>query len=455
MSDQTVNRRGFLKWAVAAGVGAAAVAGGVGAFLSTKQSPAGPAPVAPEPSGPSGTGPSGTAAKPTPVRERPKKTGRWGAIGDPINLTVGYQPYCSCNWDCSSNRVAALWKKQLPSGSNVEWFEALSGPLLNNNLVAGKNAFIYACDTPASRTYETSASTNITLQCYEYCDEKYLSGILGRKAGMWLDKPRTTPTGEPVPKTTMSPLLVRSDLVKSGEVTRVEDFEGRKIGLPMGSYSHRQGEIIRGVYGVNPVYLDQSIELHVAQLRAKHIDGIATWGPYPTWIEMQGLAQIMLSGPEMPCSCKTGTHFHHSGHVVGLEEIVNERPDVVKGWIQGEEDARQMLAEDYKAGGDRVKKLVFEDTPEVPWKSIDLVVEEFGPDGYPFYPTYKEHYKTMSDHWRAVGVLKGKKSEDMQFYTDNYAFNDSVKQIFDEVIEEREAAGQHSSGDAEIVTNFW
>ena len=43
----------------------------------------------------------------------------------------------------------------------------------------------------------------------------------------------------------------------------------------------------------------------------------------------------------------------------------------------------------------------------------------------------------------------------MQFYTDNYAFNDSVKQIFDEVIEEREAAGQHSSGDAEIVTNFW
>ena len=66
MSDQTVNRRGFLKWAVAAGVGAAAVAGGVGAFLSTKQSPAGPAPVAPEPSGPSGTGPSGTAAKPTP-----------------------------------------------------------------------------------------------------------------------------------------------------------------------------------------------------------------------------------------------------------------------------------------------------------------------------------------------------------------------------------------------------
>ncbi len=456
MSDagsQKVNRRGFIKWAIAAGVGAAAVAGGVGAYFSTQKQPApGPAPTAP---GPAPTGPSPTVTPPPATA--PKGGGRWGNIGSAINLTVGYQPYCSCNWDASSNRQAQLWKKYLPSGSKVDWFEALSGPLLNNNLVAGKNAFIYACDTPASRTFETAPATCITYQCYEYADGKYLSDVLGRKpsTGVGGRKRMSADGSREVPKTFMSPLLGRTDLVKSGEIKGPEDFDGRKIGVPMGSYSHRQGEIIRDTWGVNPVYLDQSIELHVAQLRAKHIDGVLTWGPYPRWIELQGLAEILVGSPEMPCSCTTGTHFHHAGVVCGLEEIVEQRPDVIKAWVSAEEDARAIRAADYANGTNKTGDLVASDTPEVPREAIDITIEEFAPDAYMYYPKNLQHYKEMCDHWRKVGVLKGKKSEDMDFYVNNYAFGPRVKVIYDEVLEEREKAGLHHSGDGEIVNKYW
>jgi hypothetical protein len=89
----------------------------------------------------------------------------------------------------------------------------LSGALLNNNLVAGKNQMIYACDTPASRTFDTSPSTAITLQSQEYAHPAWLVDTLGRKpvAG---DIKRTAATGgREVPKTYMSPILVRTDLM--------------------------------------------------------------------------------------------------------------------------------------------------------------------------------------------------------------------------------------------------
>ncbi|MEE9134466.1 MAG: hypothetical protein V3U25_01225, partial [Nitrososphaerales archaeon] len=444
-----VNRRGFLKWGIAAAVGAAAVAGGAGYFLK------GQAPT-PTPSAPT---PTPTPGQPTDSSPTPRPTrggGRWGNIGDPIKLTVGYQPYCTCNWDASANRQAGLWKKHLPAGSEVNWFEALSGPLLNNNLVAGKNAFIYACDTPASRTFETAPATTISYQCYEYAHPDYLVDILGRKPTPGPRGKRTTPDGSrEVPKTFQSPLLGRKDLVKSGEIKGPEDFDGRKIGVPMGSYSHRQGEAIRDQYGVNPVYLDQSIELHVAQLRAKHIDGVLTWGPYPRWIELQGLADILISAPEMQCTCTTGSHFHHAGVIVGLEEIVEQRPYIISGWLQAEEDARALYAGDQANGTRQIADLVFSDTPEVPRDAIDVTVDEFAPDGYMYYPKNLKHYEQISTHWRKVGVLKGKKSEDLNYYTNNYAFGPRVKEIYDQVLEERRAQGLHAGGDGEIVDKYW
>lgn len=76
-------------------------------------------------------------------------TGKFGKIGDPVTLTVGYQPYGTIHWTAVVNKQAQLLQKYLPPGSRVVWFRALSGPLINQNLQAGKNQFGYMSDTPA------------------------------------------------------------------------------------------------------------------------------------------------------------------------------------------------------------------------------------------------------------------------------------------------------------------
>jgi NitT/TauT family transport system substrate-binding protein len=426
-SGKTMSRRDFLKLAMGAGIGAAAMAMGGGAFLGKMQQL---------------VAPTATYAQPS------------GEVGKAINLAVGYQPYCTCNFDASALRQAQLWKKYLPKGSNVEWFEALSGALLNNNLVAGKNQIIYACDTPASRTFDTSPSTCITIQSMEYAHPAWLVDTLGRKPVSG-DMKRTTPDGsKEIPKTYMSPVLVRTDLLKSGKVKTFADLKGMKVGVPHGSYSHRQIKLLEKLNDAPVTLLDQSIELHVAQLRAKHVDAVLTWGPYPGWIERQGLAQILISAPEHQCVCNTGTHFHMEGLVVGHDKVVKERPDVVKAWIQAEEDAREILVQDRANGSQRMLDLVMKDTPEVPKDAVKEAIEELAPEGYPYYDKHLEHYKQISEEWRKLGILRGQKSANMDNFVNKVVFRPDVKQIFDEVIEEREKQGKYHSGTGEIM-NYW
>ena len=77
-----------------------------------------------------------------------KPTGEFGKIGEPVIMTIGYQPYGTIHWTASVNKQAQLLEKHLPKGSKVVWFRALSGPLINNNMFSGRNQFGYMSDTP-------------------------------------------------------------------------------------------------------------------------------------------------------------------------------------------------------------------------------------------------------------------------------------------------------------------
>jgi len=52
-------------------------------------------------------------------------TGKFGKIGDPVILTIGYQPYGTIHWTASVNKQAQLLEKHLPKGSKVVWFRSL------------------------------------------------------------------------------------------------------------------------------------------------------------------------------------------------------------------------------------------------------------------------------------------------------------------------------------------
>ena len=134
-------------------------------------------------------------------------TGKYGKPGDPITLTVGYQPYCTPYWTSSVQKQLELWRKYLPEGSKVIWFRSLSGPLINVNMVAGKNQIGYMAMTPGIRSLDTVP-----------CDMTQMTGYdNGQTGGM----------------------DVRKDLVDLRLVKEKEDLAGLKNGTPFGSYSHR------------------------------------------------------------------------------------------------------------------------------------------------------------------------------------------------------------------------
>jgi len=83
------------------------------------------------------------------VRKYGEPTGKFGKIGEPVTLTIGYQPYGTIHWTATVNKQAQLLEKYLPKGSKVVWFRALSGPAISKNMDAGKNQFGYMSETPA------------------------------------------------------------------------------------------------------------------------------------------------------------------------------------------------------------------------------------------------------------------------------------------------------------------
>ena len=67
----------------------------------------------------------------------------------------------------SVNKQAQIWTKYLPQGSKIVWFHSLSGPLINNNMLAGKNQIGYMAETPALRSGDTVPCDMISVTGYD------------------------------------------------------------------------------------------------------------------------------------------------------------------------------------------------------------------------------------------------------------------------------------------------
>ena len=70
-------------------------------------------------------------------------------VGDPITLTIGYQPYYTEAWSGLVMRQKQFWKKYLPKGSQVNWEVGLQGSIIVGQMLAGKEQIGYLGDMPA------------------------------------------------------------------------------------------------------------------------------------------------------------------------------------------------------------------------------------------------------------------------------------------------------------------
>lgn len=339
-----------------------------------------------------------------------KPTGKYGKVGDPVTLTIGYQPYCTPYWTSSVNKQAQIWNKYLPKGSKIVWFRSLSGPLINNNMLAGKNQIGYMAETPATRSGDTVPCDMISATGYDVGE-----------------------TGA---------ICVRDDLIKEGKVKAPKDLEGERVGVPFGSYNHRQAIDWSYQNGVKPNLLDQSIELQVTNLRAKNIAAAVTWEPYPSWIEQRGIADRWVTGQDMPCTCakynpKAVKHtFRVVGATLAIFEWLRDRPDIIGAYLKAEEECRDMLNNDRDLAAYYIASDITEVHHAVTRVNLDMMVW----DGR-ITPECRNHLKGVARLWKEKGILQGDRSKDPDKYIDSWA-DDRFLRL---AIKEMKAKGQWTS----------
>ncbi len=261
----------------------------------------------------------------------------YGKPGDPVNLVIGYQPYYTQSWSGVVMRGKELWKKYLPEGSNVEFAIGLQGAIVVNNMLAGKNDIGYMGDMPA-----IVATTK-----HEVADIRIV-GTLGTGWDM------------------CNVFLVRND---APEFANAQDamkwLDGKIVAVPQGSCTDRFARAVFQKLEIEPeAYLNQNIEVITSGFRAGKLDAAVMWEPTTARLVEEGLARRIASG--------ASAEENDGGFLAMRADLINQRPDVVKGWLEAELDAQLYLAD--PANAMEVVKMAEDQTTgfseKILWKSF-------------------------------------------------------------------------------------
>lgn len=317
-------------------------------------------------------------------------TGKFGKIGDPVTLTIGYQPYCTPYWTATVNKQAKIWEKYLPKGSKVLWFRAMSGPLINNNMYTGKNQLGYMAETPALYAGDT-------IQCDMVSATGYDVGETGS-------------------------ICVATTLLEKGKVKSPQDLKGQKVGTPFGSFSHRH---ILTWAAQNHVELDlqnQAIDRQLISLKSQNIWAGVLWEPYSLWLEQRGIAKRWVLGQEMPCTCHqyfpeaVAHNFRVVGATLAIHDWLRDRPDIIAAYLKSEEECRDMLTHN----PDLAAYYIWTDISELPPMVIRATLDMMVWDGR-ITTEVAQHLKGCARMWREHNFLKNPRSQNPDKYIEEWA----------------------------------
>ena len=234
----------------------------------------------------------------------------YGKPGDPVQLVIGYQPYYTQSWSGVVMRSKKFYEKHLPKGSTVDFSIGLQGAVIVNAMLAGKQHIGYMGDMPAivSTTKESVADIRIVATLgigYDQCNvllasndaPKFNSGKEGMK---WL--------------------------------------EGKRVGIPLGSCADRFAKEAFKKEGVTPAaIMNQNIEVITSGFRAGKLDAAVIWEPTASRLVEEGLAKRVASGATV--------NEKDGGFLAMRADLIKQRPDVAKAWLNAELDAQLFLAD--------------------------------------------------------------------------------------------------------------
>jgi NitT/TauT family transport system substrate-binding protein len=237
----------------------------------------------------------------------------FGKPGEPVELVIGYQPYYTESWSGVVINGQNLWKKHLPKGSSAKFEIGLQGSVIVGKLLGEKNHIGYMGDMPA-----------IVSSMREKQVDLRMISVLGtskQQCNIFL-----VPNNAPKFKTGM-------DAVKW--------MDGKLIAAPHGACTDRFALLAFEQAGIKPSkYLNMNIENITKNLEAGKIAGAAIWEPTASKIEMAGIARRGATGADF-----AGDDAGDAGFLVMMNEIIQTRPDVHRGWLEAELDAQIFLAD--------------------------------------------------------------------------------------------------------------
>jgi NitT/TauT family transport system substrate-binding protein len=237
----------------------------------------------------------------------------FGKPGEPVELVIGYQPYYTESWSGVVINGQNLWKKHLPKGSSAKFEIGLQGSVIVGKLLGEKNHIGYMGDMPA-----------IVSSMREKQVDLRMISVLGtskQQCNIFL-----VPNNAPKFKTGM-------DAVKW--------MDGKLIAAPHGACTDRFALLAFEQAGIKPSkYLNMNIENITKNLEAGKIAGAAIWEPTASKIEMAGIARRGATGADF-----AGDDAGDAGFLVMMNEIIQTRPDVHRGWLEAELDAQIFLSD--------------------------------------------------------------------------------------------------------------
>jgi len=233
-----------------------------------------------------------------------------GKVGEPVNLVVGYQPYYTEAWSGVVMRDQKLYEKYLPKGSTVEFQIGLAGSVIVNGMLAGKQHIGYMGDMPAivSTTKERVAPISIVAT-----------------AGLGFDQCNI-----------MLARMDAPDFANSKEA--LQWMNGKNVAVPKGACTDRFALAVFEKANIKPAsYLNQNIEVITSGFRAGKLDAAAIWEPTASRLVEEGLAKRIASGASVD--------ENDGGFIAMRGDLIEQRPDVVKAWLNAELDAQLFMAD--------------------------------------------------------------------------------------------------------------
>ena len=242
------------------------------------------------------------------------QTTNLGKPGDPINLVVAH-PCCYAEvWSVFAQSGKEYWKKYLPAGSKVEYLVGLQGAVVVNQMLAGQAAIGYLGDLPAITATTKTETADIRMVAV---------------AGSGYDQCHV--------------FLVRKDAPEFKNADEAMKWlNGKIVATPKGSCTD---DFVQKMFKRNNVqpasYLNQNIEVISSGFRTGRLDGAAVWEPNASHLVQEGLARRVASGATL--------NEPGAGFIIMRNELIKQRPDVVKAWLQAELDAQLFMAEEKNA----------------------------------------------------------------------------------------------------------